>query len=113
MARKTPRGDEGLICPLHKQDCSEVCHKCPWWTQVRGKSPQSGEEIDDWQCAISIMPMLSIETSRNVRGNQAATESMRNEIVKRMDRPAPQPYVQNGHIAQGPQQHLIGSDDDG
>lgn len=88
MARKIPHGEEGLICPLHKADCSEVCHKCPWWTQVRGKSPQTGEDVDDWRCAIAWMPMLSIETSKNVRGAQAATESMRNEVVKRMDKPA-------------------------
>ena len=85
---KAPHADEGLICPLHKQDMSEVCHKCPFWTQLRGKHPQTGQEIDEWQCAIAMLPLLMIETSRNVKGNQAATESMRNEIVKRMDRPA-------------------------
>lgn len=103
MAKKIPRGDEGLICPLHKVDCSEVCHKCPWWVQVRGKNPQSGEEVDDWQCAIAWMPMLSVEVARTARGGQAATESMRNEIIRRMDRPA---IPQMNHVHQA----LIGDD---
>ena len=44
---KIPHADEGAICPLHKVDTCEVCHKCPWWTRVIGKNPQSEEMIDD------------------------------------------------------------------
>ena len=43
-----PHADEGLVCPLHKQDMSLVCHKCPLWILLRGKHPQSEEEIDRW-----------------------------------------------------------------
>lgn len=86
---KAPVAEKGAICPLHRKDVSKVCHTCPWYTCVRGSDPQSGKEVDDWQCAIAWLPMLTIETSKNVRGNQAATESMRNEIVKRMDEPRP------------------------
>ncbi len=85
MKRQTPRGDENLICPLHKQAMSEVCHKCPWWTQVRGKNPQSEEEIDRWDCAIAWMPLLTIENSQMQRQTGAAVESFRNEMVKAND----------------------------
>ena len=34
-----PHAEAGQICPLHKQDVSEVCHKCPWFTRVIGKHP--------------------------------------------------------------------------
>jgi hypothetical protein len=82
-----PRADIGLICPLHKKDMSELCHKCPFWTQIRGKHPNTGESVDDWRCAISWLPMLLIENSMQSRQAGAAVEDMRNEIVKRMDAP--------------------------
>jgi hypothetical protein len=78
---KIPHADTGAICPLHKADTSTVCHKCPWWTRVIGKDPQSEEMIDDWRCAVALLPMLLIENAQQTRHVSAATESMRNEIV--------------------------------
>jgi len=79
---KIPHGDEGLICPLHQKDMSEVCHKCPWWTRIQGKNPQSEEMIDDWRCAVAMLPMLLVNTAQEVRQGAAAQESFRNEFVK-------------------------------
>lgn len=73
--------DNGAICPLHKADMSTVCHKCPWWTRVRGKDPQSPEIIDDWRCAIALLPVLLIENAQMQRQTGAAVESFRNEMV--------------------------------
>lgn len=81
MAKK-PQADEGQICPLHQKDVSKVCHKCPWYTHVRGTNPQTGAEIDQWDCSISLLPMLLIENSQQTRQAGAATESFRNEMVK-------------------------------
>ena len=77
-----PIAEKGLTCPLHKQDVSKVCHKCPWWTQVRGKNPQSNEEIARWGCAIGFFPLMMIELSQTQRQTGAAVESFRNEMVK-------------------------------
>jgi hypothetical protein len=79
---KIPHADEGGICPLHKKDMSLVCHKCPWWTMVRGKNPQSEEMIDDWRCAIALLPMLLVENAQVTRGTTAAMETFRNGMVK-------------------------------
>jgi len=79
---KIPHADEGGICPLHKKDMSLVCHKCPWWTLVRGKNPQSEEMIDDWRCAIAILPMLLVEGAQMTRQAGAAIEGLRNGVVK-------------------------------
>jgi hypothetical protein len=73
--------NEGLMCPLHKKDMSEVCHKCPWWTLIRGKNPQSEEMIDQWQCAIAMLPMLLVENAQQSRGVGAAMETFRNDVV--------------------------------
>lgn len=79
---KIPRADEGLTCPFSQKDTSEVCHKCPMWVQVRGRHPQTGEEIDDWRCSFAWMPVLMIENSQQQCQTAAAVESFRNEMVK-------------------------------
>ena len=80
--RQVPHADPGTVCPLHRRDMSEVCHTCAWWTQVRGKHPQSNEEIDHWNCAVGWIPMLLIEGAQQSRQTGAAVESFRNEMVK-------------------------------
>lgn len=77
-----PIAPKGQICPLHQKDVSKVCHTCPWFILVRGADPQTGKELDTWDCAISWMPTLLLETAKQTRGVQAATESFRNEMVK-------------------------------
>lgn len=48
---------------------------------MRGTSPQTGEEIDHWGCAVAWMPILQTENAKEVRQAAAATESFRNEMV--------------------------------
>ena len=71
---------QGTFCPLISKKC--VQNKCKFWTQLRGANPQTGNPVDEWDCAISWLPILLIETSKEVRQGAAATESFRNEMVK-------------------------------
>ncbi len=89
-----PRGPDNLVCPLHKTKMSKVCHTCPLWVQLRGKNPNTGEEVDQWNCSLATLPMLLVENAQQARQTGAATESMRNEIVKRMDRPIQMPQIE-------------------
>lgn len=67
-------------CPLNNfEPCKEL--ECAWFIQIRGKNPNTGEDIDDWGCAISWMPLLMIENSQQQRCTGAAVESFRNEMV--------------------------------
>jgi hypothetical protein len=77
-----PHADPGVNCPLYQKDMSEVCHKCAWWTKIVGKNPQSEEMIDDWRCAVALLPMLLIENAQMSRQTGAAVETMRNGMVK-------------------------------
>ena len=70
----------GTFCPLLKKDCIQT--KCAWFTQLRGITPNTGKEIDEWGCAIAWMPVLMIENSQQQRQTGAAVESFRNEMVK-------------------------------
>lgn len=68
-------------CPL---DSFNPCRQtdCAWFMQIRGKNPQSNQDIDEWGCAIAWMPILTIENSQQQRQTGAAVESFRNEMVK-------------------------------
>ena len=79
-----PHADSGLICPLHKQDMSEVCHKCPLWVKLRGNNLNDDSPMDEWKCAIAWLPILLCENSAFSRQTGAAVESLRNNVVKRM-----------------------------
>ncbi len=70
------------MCPFMQRDVSEVCHKCVLYTSVRGKNPATGADIDDWNCAIAFLPVTTLEGARQARSGAAATESLRNVIVK-------------------------------
>ena len=70
----------GKFCPLIGEDCIEL--KCAWYNQVRGVNPQTGQEIDEWGCAVTWMPLLLIENSQMQRQTGTAVESFRNETVK-------------------------------
>jgi hypothetical protein len=70
----------GTFCPLIKKDC--VGLQCAWFTRVQGVDMNTGNQVDDYQCAIAWMPMLLIENSGQQRQTGAAVESFRNEMVK-------------------------------
>ena len=47
-------------------------------------SPQTGQEIDEWGCAVNWIPTLLIENSQQQRQTGAAVESFRNETLNRI-----------------------------
>lgn len=74
-----------LICPLGSE-CetakNDVIYRCAWYVKLRGKDPQSEQEIDEYRCAMQWMPLLQVEHSLFERQTGAAVESMRNETVE-------------------------------
>lgn len=85
---------------------SEVCHTCPWWTEVKGKDPQTGEDASDWNCAITWGPMLAINIAQQSRQTGAAVENFRNQMVAMS---VPNGPV-NQKLSQGPRRLLIDGD---
>lgn len=72
--------EQGTFCPLIKKNC--IGTKCAFFTQIRGTNSNTGQEIDEWQCAIALLPMLLIDNSNSSRQTGAAVESFRNEMVR-------------------------------
>jgi hypothetical protein len=47
-----------------------------------GKNPNTGQDVNEFGCAISWLPMLLIEGSQQTRQAGSAIESFRNEMVR-------------------------------
>jgi len=71
------------ICPLIKDECLE--HGCEWYVEIMGTNPQTGVPMAQHDCTFKWLPLLLIENSQQTRQAGAATESFRNEFVKRSD----------------------------
>lgn len=71
------------ICPLLGKPC--IGTDCKFYVQLRGKNPQTGQEVDSWDCSVAFLPMLMIENSQQQRQTGAAVESFRNEMVRQQD----------------------------
>jgi hypothetical protein len=96
MAKMEP----GKYCPLIRKDCIGIA--CSWYTQLRGTNPQTGEDVDDWLCAIVALPMLQINTAREVRQGAAATESFRNAVVGESASRSAAAAIEQGLLLQQP-----------
>jgi hypothetical protein len=70
--------EAGKFCPLIKKDC--VGLQCAFFTQVRGTNPNTGEEVDEWACAIKWIPTLIIESANKQRQTTASVDALRNEV---------------------------------
>ena len=55
---------------------------CAWFVKVEGYDINTGNRVDEWNCTVSLLPMLLIENSGMQRQTGAAVESFRNEMVK-------------------------------
>lgn len=77
-----PHGSPDLICPLHRQKMSKVCHTCPMWMCVKGKNPQTGEDVDDWNCALVWGPLLAVQQAKEAYAVSRELNQMRNENSK-------------------------------
>jgi len=62
----------------------EKCRQldCAWFIQLRGSNPNTGEDVNEWGCAMAWQPILTIENSQMQRQTGAAVESLRNEISR-------------------------------
>jgi hypothetical protein len=105
--RQIPRGPEDLYCPMWRKAMVKVCHTCPWWQMVRGKNPNTGEEIDDWRCAVGLMPLGLLEVAHKTNQMGAAIESARNEAVKAHQQDMQLQVALIHEVRGNTQQHLI------
>jgi hypothetical protein len=71
----------GDACPfMLGEPCIE--HKCKLYRQILGTNPQTGQEIDEWDCVMALGLIASLELNKQTLGVHAAINSFRNEVVE-------------------------------
>lgn len=68
------------ICPFINKTCLE--HKCMFFVNVVGKHPQTGKDIDMWDCTFKIQSLLLMEHGRQLEGLRMVSEETRNQTSK-------------------------------
>lgn len=66
------------LCPYIGEACLE--HGCMMYINVRGVHPQSGQEIDQWGCTFTWLPVLLIENSAKQIQTAAEIGALRDDI---------------------------------
>lgn len=72
--------ETGKFCPLIGKDCIQL--QCSWFTQVRGTHPQTGEQVDEWGCAVTWLPLLLMENTKEQLSTTDTLASFRDETIK-------------------------------
>jgi len=77
--------NEEPICRYFGVPC--IKRACVHYQKLRGHHPQTGKPIDEWMCTDLWQNILLIEATQMSKQTGAAVESMRNEVIDRMDNP--------------------------
>lgn len=75
---------DGTWCPRIDAPCIE--RKCKFWISMRGVNENTGQQVDQYNCADVWRVLLAIEGNKEARETAAAVESFRNETVRASDR---------------------------
>ncbi|MGZ8924411.1 MAG: hypothetical protein ACXW2E_00875 [Nitrososphaeraceae archaeon] len=57
-------------------------NRCRLYIKLAGQNPQTGEQMDEWNCSIPWSVIMLVENANTNRGQTAALESFRNEAVQ-------------------------------
>ena len=72
-----PKGN----CPLNNfEPCKEL--ECAWFMRVAGMNTRTGENMDQWGCAVPWIPILLVENTQQQKGTSSAVEAFRNEMLR-------------------------------
>ena len=82
-----PIAAPGMRCPLWRKDVSKCCHQCAWFTQIRGKHPQTGEHLDQWMCAQVAVVLTTLEVGKATHEAGATTQALRNDLQTERENP--------------------------
>jgi hypothetical protein len=76
--------EPGRKCQTLKEDAEGETYieRCSAFTKLLGVNPQTGEQFDEYGCAVSWLPLLFIENTKQQLSTASAVESFRNEMVK-------------------------------
>src|ERR1700684_4239878 len=85
MSEQRPLGPKDLDCPFHRKPMVKVCHRCPLWTRMQMQHPQTGEQLDKWDCALAWAVVAGVEAGHRTHQLCAVVEDARNNLVRALD----------------------------
>lgn len=62
-----------------------VDHKCRKWVHFLGKNPQTGDDVDVWDCRDHVEHFFWIEAARVQRATTASVDALRKEVAESND----------------------------
>lgn len=80
-----PINTSGMHCPLWRKPCVKVCHTCELYEHLRGKHPQTGQDMDTWICAYRAHTYLQTEHTMASRQVHASIDELRKEVRRSHD----------------------------
>lgn len=81
MTKQIPPGPKDVYCPLWRKPMAKVCHTCAWYVEMQSTKPDGSMHLQ-WTCAVPAQLGIASETKRQIIQHAAATESLRNELVR-------------------------------
>lgn len=79
--KQIPPGPSDVYCPLWRKPMSKVCHTCAFYVELQQQAPD-GSVRPQWTCSIPAQVAMQSETKRQIVQAAAATESLRNELIR-------------------------------
>ena len=79
-------------CPYtgHKKECSKLRDRCPKWVFFRGTDPNTGQEVNNYDCADRWQVRMMMEIAQETRMGAAETNKFRNIMFRLASGEAPQ-----------------------
>ena len=76
------------VCPLGRK-CEKIVNgddepyieRCEWYIQLQGKHPLTGEDVDEWGCAIPWGVIMMGQVAQTNRGITSAVSNATNVIA--------------------------------
>lgn len=65
------------LCGFDKEPC--IKHRCHHWQHMLGKHPQTGAELDQWDCVFNLQTIIMLNVGKQVNDLGASIDSFRNE----------------------------------
>lgn len=81
--------DKDVMC--HRTGFEKSCFalvtegKCKRWQNIQGEHPQTGVQMNHWDCADNLIPLLLINLGRQQNETTASVDKACNEGAKRSD----------------------------
>jgi hypothetical protein len=79
--KQIPLGPKDVYCPLWRKPMVKVCHTCAFYVELQQQAADGTVKLK-WTCSIPAQVAMQSETKRQIIQNGAATESLRNELVR-------------------------------